>query len=1013
MHGTHHTRGVTARASGLFHSTLIAVLLAGSFSLAAHAQTVPATDPRQWGMRAIGAPAAWALGYNGQGVTVAVGDTGIAFQHPDFAGKIDSRSRTFLLNAPGTTYVPSAYADLARGSHGTHVAGIIMASPNGGVPGIAYNANVVALKLLTSCTRGQNCTAPGIPNASAAAINYFAGLNDVLIFNGSFGPVNTAGQTVWPTSSIFTGNGAAIQNAVDAGKILVFSTGNDRGMSPVAGLNPKGNSLFPFIRPANANANVYDDGGNNFDFSAMLNGPGIVIGATAMTQQKTLASYAQACGVTASWCITAPGGETRDTGNYSQARTQENNYGGFFGTSAAAPMVSGVLAVLEQAYPGYSARDLANVIFATAENIDGKPADNLTYGYGLVRLDRSVAGPTNLAPGAAVSVAAQDVTYWSQPLTTSGGFSKTGPGYLIIAGRTSATGAVTVQSGALGVDGTLSLANGMTVANGAMLAGFGRIVGNTTINGTLNAGQLPNYADLKANNGGVMPGSIPLTGTSPGSLTFQGSVSFGASATTRVNVDGMNVVPGGPGTWDKLIVTGAGSVFTAGGALAPILRDIPGAYNDFTPALGDKFTFVTGTDGAVLRGRFTSIVQPTNALATNTRFDVVYSASAFTLDVTPASFAALEAGRGANANVRNFTKALDSARPSAGQEMQGAQEVLFDDLYDNTPAQDDAELTSLAGQEQAANAGAALNAVATFGQAIGNRQSAMALRQSDADAPEPAMLEAFSGWTVWGQGHGGWSHVDASSGLPGAHSSAQGFALGIDGVYAPDLRVGAALGYDSVGTSSAGGFADTKTYSGALYGTWTPDLWDVQGRVAIAGLDQKTTRTVSVLGTTEVVDGSTDGIGTLLALQAGYRLDAGGVTLEPLAGFTAQTLRRNGFTETTPFGLTFPTQTFARFTTELGGKVAAQFDIADVTVMPQVKLVWAHDAGDAGLVTHAAIFGSPFAIDAAHPGRDAARVNVEIDAWTEQNFSLFAGYTGDFRSNGASQEITGGVRLAL
>ncbi|MEJ1968042.1 MAG: autotransporter domain-containing protein [Rhizomicrobium sp.] len=964
-------------------------------------------------MRAIGAPAAWALGFNGQGVTVAVGDTGIDFQHPDFAGKIDPRSRTFLLTAPNTAYVPSAYADLAADSHGTHVAGIIMGGPDGGVPGVAYDANVVALKLLSSCGRGQNCTAPGIPSASAAAINYFAGLKDVLIFNGSFGPVTPRGQTVWPASSIFTANGAAIQNAVDAGKILVFSTGNDGGISPVAGLNPKGNSLFPFIQPANANAGVYDDGGNNFNYSAMLNGPGVVIGVTAMMQQKTLATYAQACGVTASWCVTAPAGETQAGGNYSQGRVSKGSYGGFFGTSAAAPMASGVLAVLQQAYPDYGARDLANVMFATAENIDGKPADNLTYGYGLIRLDRAVAGPTSLAANAAVGVAAQNVTYWSQPLNTAGGFSKTGAGYLIIAGRTAAAGIVNVSGGALGVDGTLTLANGMTVGTGATLAGFGSIVGNTTINGTLNAGQLPNYADLKANNGGVMPAGVPLTGTSPGTLTFQGNVFLGASATTRANVDGVLATPGGPGTYDKIVVTGMGSIFTANGALAPILRDIPGAYNDDVPDLGTKFAFVTATDGASVAGKFSSVVQPAAGLAANTRFDVVYSASAVTLDVTPASFAVLEAGRGANANVRNLTKAVDAARPAAGQAPQGAEQPLYDDLYDNTAAQDDSELTSLAGQEQAANAGAALNAVAAFSQAIGNRQSMVAVSGATAMAPDPAMLEAFSGWTAWAQGHGAWSRVGDAGGLPGVHSAAQGFALGIDGALSPDLRAGTAFGFDDTGSNSAGGHAGSKTYSGALYGTWTPGAWDLQARAAIAGLDLTTERPVSVLGTTEIADGSADGIGALVALEAGYRLDALGVVLEPLAGFTAQSIRRNGFTETTPFGLTFPTQTFARVTTEIGGRAATRFEVGDVTLVPQIKLSWTHDIGDDGLVTHAAIFGAPFAIDAANPGRDAALVSIELDTWAAQDFSLFVGYTGDYRANGTTQEVTGGLRLAL
>ncbi len=78
----------------------------------------------------------------------------------------------------------------------------------------------------------------------------------------------------------------------------------------------------------------------------------------------------------------------------------------------------------------------------------GQAADNGTYGYGLIRLDRAIAGPTTLAAGSVINVAPQQMTYWSQPLTTGGAFNKTGSGYLIVAGRTTAAGDVSVRDGA-------------------------------------------------------------------------------------------------------------------------------------------------------------------------------------------------------------------------------------------------------------------------------------------------------------------------------------------------------------------------------------------------------------------------------------------------------------------------------------------------------------------------------------------------------------------------------------
>ena len=412
---------------------------------------------------------------------------------------------------------------------------------------------------------------------------------------------------------------SAALSAVSKGKIIVAAAGNDRDKNPVAGKNPSGLGLYPFIRPGvNAKAGVYDDNGKNYDFSSLLNQPGMIIAVTSVDKNRNIVNYAQTCGVTASWCVAAPGGTTKDindsNGIYSTIplsndETKTPGYGYLDGTSMAAPMVSGALAVLSGAYSesGYNSQDIVHLLFASAENVGGQAADNATYGYGMIRLDRATDGPTTLAAGSAQDVAYQQTKYWSQPLATAGGFSKTGAGYLIIAGKTTAAGDVTVSGGAVGVDGTLTLGTKMTVEQGATLAGFGWVNGDTIINGVLNAGQLPNYSDLNAYYGGVLPPNIPPTGTSPGTLTFNGNVSLGTTANTRVNVDGNLDIPGGPGTHDKIIVEGASHTFAANGALSPILRNIPGGYNDYVPAIGSSFSFLTASNGASITGSFASL----------------------------------------------------------------------------------------------------------------------------------------------------------------------------------------------------------------------------------------------------------------------------------------------------------------------------------------------------------------------------------------------------------------------
>ena len=146
---TMQTRRPPRGLTRLVKPRAIAAAIVLAAGVVGHPATAPAQIPtpnvNQYGLAMIGAPAAWALGYSGAGITVAVGDSGIDPTHPAFAGKIDPRSMNFTLPSPGAPYVTSQITD--TGNHGTHVAGIIASSGASGVPGVAYNANIVALRM--------------------------------------------------------------------------------------------------------------------------------------------------------------------------------------------------------------------------------------------------------------------------------------------------------------------------------------------------------------------------------------------------------------------------------------------------------------------------------------------------------------------------------------------------------------------------------------------------------------------------------------------------------------------------------------------------------------------------------------------------------------------------------------------------------------------------------------------------------------------------------------------------
>lgn len=102
--------------------------------------------PYQWALTRIGAPAAWGAGARADGVTVAVIDTGVDYQHPDFAPGTLLPGCSFLTTTPACG--EAAAAD--DSGSGTHLAGIIAAATDNGegVAGLARGARILPLKVL-------------------------------------------------------------------------------------------------------------------------------------------------------------------------------------------------------------------------------------------------------------------------------------------------------------------------------------------------------------------------------------------------------------------------------------------------------------------------------------------------------------------------------------------------------------------------------------------------------------------------------------------------------------------------------------------------------------------------------------------------------------------------------------------------------------------------------------------------------------------------------------------------
>jgi subtilisin len=157
---------------------------------------LPAETP--WGVVRVNAPNAWAK-TQGQGVRVAVLDTGIDGNHPDLKGQVVGCYNAFDKNA----------SCMDDNHHGTHVAGTIAAKWDGqGVVGVAPKASLVAVKVLDK-DGGANLT-------SVIKGILWTANNNIQVANMSLGS---------PIGIIFMR--LAINYATSKGVVFVAAAGNN------------------------------------------------------------------------------------------------------------------------------------------------------------------------------------------------------------------------------------------------------------------------------------------------------------------------------------------------------------------------------------------------------------------------------------------------------------------------------------------------------------------------------------------------------------------------------------------------------------------------------------------------------------------------------------------------------------------------------------------------------------------------------------------------------------------
>jgi subtilisin family serine protease len=321
-----------------------------------------------WGLSAINAPAAWDTA-QGDGVVVAVIDTGVDYNHPDLADNIwtnpneiagnfvDDDGNDFIDDFHGWNFFNNNNDPLDDNGHGTHVAGTIAAEGNNGIGviGVAWHAKIMPLK-------GFDSSGTGFDFTLAPAIMYAAN-NGADVINASWDA--TSNIAVFGNSQTIE---EAIQYAASLGVVFVASAGNSSQDTM---------NFFPANSPE----------------------------AIAVASSGPFGNFSFFSNFGSKIDVTAPGEDILSTqaANTFQGFPVIDGYARMTGTSMAAAHVSGVVALILSQNPGYSP-DIVRTILrssATPVNFDSRfGPGNLNASAALALQNVQEAKITAIVPGA-------------------------------------------------------------------------------------------------------------------------------------------------------------------------------------------------------------------------------------------------------------------------------------------------------------------------------------------------------------------------------------------------------------------------------------------------------------------------------------------------------------------------------------------------------------------------------------------------------------------------------------
>jgi len=300
-----------------------------------------------YGLNQINAIVAYENGITGEGITVAVIDSGIDVDNSQIAANIHSQS---------TNIVTGQASDLNDTSgHGTGVAGVIAAvrdpsnNTNVNTHGVAFNAQIMAINAASVGSCESTCRF--FDSDIAAALDY-ARVRGVKIVNISLGGDG------FNTPVLVD----AYRRAVEADMVIILAAGN----------RDETDTDLDVAQPENSGAVAWASWAN-----------GQIILAGGVNAQSAFWEDSHKAGDIAKDVFLVAGAV-----DILSIGVDDHGDGAFFfweGTSFSAPHIAGAAALLMEAFPNLTGKQVADLLFSTATDL-GATGPDIIFGSGLVNI---------------------------------------------------------------------------------------------------------------------------------------------------------------------------------------------------------------------------------------------------------------------------------------------------------------------------------------------------------------------------------------------------------------------------------------------------------------------------------------------------------------------------------------------------------------------------------------------------------------------------------------------------